>query len=104
MISFYTSIDWKHIALQILYFAYCLQDAVSRKISLETLVDFALTQGSQWIFITPHDIRYGSSLISRFLSGAFLMVFVIVWCHFELGIVNTAFLADLHIFQLIVRP
>ncbi|EXC13936.1 hypothetical protein L484_006634 [Morus notabilis] len=31
-------------------------DAVSRKISLETLVDFALTQGSQWIFITPHDI------------------------------------------------
>uniref|UniRef100_A0A803NTP0 RecF/RecN/SMC N-terminal domain-containing protein n=1 Tax=Cannabis sativa TaxID=3483 RepID=A0A803NTP0_CANSA len=32
-------------------------DAVSRKISLETLVDFALVQGSQWIFITPHDIR-----------------------------------------------
>uniref|UniRef100_A0A803NUB0 RecF/RecN/SMC N-terminal domain-containing protein n=1 Tax=Cannabis sativa TaxID=3483 RepID=A0A803NUB0_CANSA len=32
-------------------------DAVSRKISLETLVDFALIQGSQWIFITPHDIR-----------------------------------------------
>ncbi|KAM6582092.1 hypothetical protein CsatB_009094 [Cannabis sativa] len=31
-------------------------DAVSRKISLETLVDFALIQGSQWIFITPHDI------------------------------------------------
>nr|DAD47780.1 TPA_asm: hypothetical protein HUJ06_017718 [Nelumbo nucifera] len=31
-------------------------DAVSRKISLDTLVDFALTQGSQWIFITPHDI------------------------------------------------
>ncbi|XP_062092192.1 structural maintenance of chromosomes protein 6A [Humulus lupulus] len=31
-------------------------DAVSRKISLETLVDFALAQGSQWIFITPHDI------------------------------------------------
>ncbi|WOL06207.1 structural maintenance of chromosomes protein 6B-like [Canna indica] len=31
-------------------------DAVSRKISLETLVDFAVTQGSQWIFITPHDI------------------------------------------------
>ncbi|XP_030489397.2 structural maintenance of chromosomes protein 6A [Cannabis sativa] len=31
-------------------------DAVSRKISLETLVDFALVQGSQWIFITPHDI------------------------------------------------
>uniref|UniRef100_A0A0D3H3Q0 RecF/RecN/SMC N-terminal domain-containing protein n=1 Tax=Oryza barthii TaxID=65489 RepID=A0A0D3H3Q0_9ORYZ len=32
------------------------QDAVSRKISLDTLVDFAVTQGSQWIFITPHDI------------------------------------------------
>ncbi|PWA72766.1 P-loop containing nucleoside triphosphate hydrolases superfamily protein [Artemisia annua] len=31
-------------------------DAVSRKISLETIVDFALVQGSQWIFITPHDI------------------------------------------------
>jgi len=31
-------------------------DAVSRKISLDTLVEFALTQGSQWIFITPHDI------------------------------------------------
>ncbi|KAM7504621.1 hypothetical protein LguiB_003525 [Lonicera macranthoides] len=31
-------------------------DAVSRKISLDTLVDFALGQGSQWIFITPHDI------------------------------------------------
>ncbi|KAI3838663.1 hypothetical protein MKW92_042114 [Papaver armeniacum] len=31
-------------------------DAVSRKISLETLVEFALKQGSQWIFITPHDI------------------------------------------------
>ncbi|THU65527.1 hypothetical protein C4D60_Mb05t04600 [Musa balbisiana] len=31
-------------------------DAVSRKMSLETLVDFAVTQGSQWIFITPHDI------------------------------------------------
>ncbi|KAF4364912.1 hypothetical protein F8388_020626 [Cannabis sativa] len=33
-----------------------VHDAVSRKISLETLVDFALVQGSQWIFITPHDI------------------------------------------------
>ncbi|RLM87021.1 uncharacterized protein C2845_PM04G11530 [Panicum miliaceum] len=32
-------------------------DAVSRKISLDTLVDFAVAQGSQWIFITPHDIR-----------------------------------------------
>ncbi|KAI3705916.1 hypothetical protein L1987_76165 [Smallanthus sonchifolius] len=32
------------------------QDAVSRKISLDTVVDFALAQGSQWIFITPHDI------------------------------------------------
>ncbi|XP_031393668.1 structural maintenance of chromosomes protein 6B isoform X2 [Punica granatum] len=31
-------------------------DAVSRKISLNTLVEFALAQGSQWIFITPHDI------------------------------------------------
>ncbi|KAJ7525604.1 hypothetical protein O6H91_17G058500 [Diphasiastrum complanatum] len=31
-------------------------DAVSRKISLETVVDFAVQQGSQWIFITPHDI------------------------------------------------
>ncbi|KAK1394538.1 hypothetical protein POM88_013594 [Heracleum sosnowskyi] len=31
-------------------------DAVSRKISLDTLVDFALAQGSQWIFITPRDI------------------------------------------------
>uniref|UniRef100_A0A2P2JVD6 Structural maintenance of chromosomes protein 6B-like isoform X3 n=2 Tax=Rhizophora mucronata TaxID=61149 RepID=A0A2P2JVD6_RHIMU len=31
-------------------------DAVSRKISLETLVEFALREGSQWIFITPHDI------------------------------------------------
>ncbi|XP_061353023.1 structural maintenance of chromosomes protein 6A [Gastrolobium bilobum] len=30
-------------------------DAVSRKISLDTLVDFAEAQGSQWIFITPHD-------------------------------------------------
>ncbi|KAH9678471.1 Structural maintenance of chromosomes protein 6B [Citrus sinensis] len=32
-------------------------DAISRKISLDTLVDFALAQGSQWIFITPHDVR-----------------------------------------------
>lgn len=31
-------------------------DAVSRKISLDTLVEFALANGSQWIFITPHDI------------------------------------------------
>ncbi|KAL8233115.1 hypothetical protein R6Q57_002893 [Mikania cordata] len=31
-------------------------DAVSRKISLDTVVDFAMAQGSQWIFITPHDI------------------------------------------------
>ncbi|KAI5060286.1 hypothetical protein GOP47_0024706 [Adiantum capillus-veneris] len=31
-------------------------DAVSRKISLETVVDFAVSHGSQWIFITPHDI------------------------------------------------
>ncbi|CAL5364186.1 unnamed protein product [Camellia sinensis] len=31
-------------------------DAVSRKISLEALVDFSLGHGSQWIFITPHDI------------------------------------------------
>lgn len=40
-----------------------LQDAVSRKISLDTLVDFALAQGSQWIFITPHDIRYQHVLL-----------------------------------------
>ncbi|KHG08040.1 smc6 [Gossypium arboreum] len=33
-----------------------IEDAVSRKISLDTLVEFALAQGSQWIFITPHDI------------------------------------------------
>lgn len=33
------------------------QDAVSRKISLDALVDFAIGQGSQWMFITPHDIR-----------------------------------------------
>ncbi|XP_044418073.1 structural maintenance of chromosomes protein 6B isoform X2 [Triticum aestivum] len=31
-------------------------DVVSRKISLDTLVDFAVAHGSQWIFITPHDI------------------------------------------------
>ncbi|KAI3458312.1 hypothetical protein Pfo_014975 [Paulownia fortunei] len=31
-------------------------DAVSRKISLDAIVDFALAQGSQWIFISPHDI------------------------------------------------
>ncbi|XWS76350.1 hypothetical protein CRYUN_Cryun01aG0168700 [Craigia yunnanensis] len=31
--------------------------SVSRKISLDSLVEFALAQGSQWIFITPHDIR-----------------------------------------------
>ncbi|XP_010483816.1 PREDICTED: structural maintenance of chromosomes protein 6B [Camelina sativa] len=31
-------------------------DAVSRKISLDALVDFAIGQGSQWMFITPHDI------------------------------------------------
>ncbi|CAM6106305.1 unnamed protein product [Calypogeia fissa] len=31
-------------------------DAVSRKISLNTVVEFALQEGSQWIFITPHDI------------------------------------------------
>lgn len=30
-------------------------DAVSRKISMDTLVDFAEAQGSQWILITPHD-------------------------------------------------
>ncbi|KAJ1426545.1 SMCs flexible hinge superfamily [Sesbania bispinosa] len=34
-------------------------DAVSRKISLDTLVDFAEAQGSQWIFITPHDTSIG---------------------------------------------
>ena len=31
-------------------------DAVSRKISLDMVVKFAEAQGSQWIFITPHDI------------------------------------------------
>ncbi|PKU66318.1 structural maintenance of chromosomes protein 6B isoform X2 [Dendrobium catenatum] len=31
-------------------------DAVSRKISLDALLEFAINQGSQWIFITPHDI------------------------------------------------
>ncbi|KAI4383059.1 hypothetical protein MLD38_008940 [Melastoma candidum] len=31
-------------------------DAVSRKISLDTLIEFALAHGCQWIFITPHDI------------------------------------------------
>ncbi|KAI3918712.1 hypothetical protein MKX01_042032 [Papaver californicum] len=31
-------------------------DAVSRKISLDTLVKFAVEHGAQWIFITPHDI------------------------------------------------
>ncbi|KAJ8540174.1 hypothetical protein K7X08_026563 [Anisodus acutangulus] len=31
-------------------------DAVSRKINLDAVVDFALAQGSQWIFITTHDI------------------------------------------------
>ncbi|MCL7034542.1 hypothetical protein MKW94_013465 [Papaver nudicaule] len=31
-------------------------DAVSRKISLDTLVEFAVEHGAQWIFITPHDI------------------------------------------------
>ncbi|RDY07043.1 Structural maintenance of chromosomes protein 6A, partial [Mucuna pruriens] len=36
-------------------FGFDLQDAVSRKISLDTLVDFAEAHGSQWIFITPHD-------------------------------------------------
>jgi len=39
-------------------FVFNLQDAVSRKISLDTLVDFAEAHGSQWIFITPHDTRY----------------------------------------------
>ncbi|EFJ36741.1 hypothetical protein SELMODRAFT_60327, partial [Selaginella moellendorffii] len=31
-------------------------DAISRRISLETVVDFAIQEGSQWIFITPNDI------------------------------------------------
>ncbi|CAN6172055.1 unnamed protein product [Urochloa humidicola] len=31
-------------------------DALSRKISIDTLKDFAVAHGSQWIFITPHDI------------------------------------------------
>ncbi|XP_020215308.1 structural maintenance of chromosomes protein 6B [Cajanus cajan] len=40
-------------------------DAVSRKISLDTLVDFAEAHGSQWIFITPHDtsmVRAGNRI------------------------------------------
>ena len=52
-------------------YTWLLQDAVSRKISLDTLVDFALSQGSQWIFITPHDIRYFlvfCTLLSLFIS------------------------------------
>ncbi|KAF2532951.1 hypothetical protein F2Q70_00032515 [Brassica cretica] len=32
------------------------KDAVSRKISLDALVDFAIAHGAQWMFITPHDI------------------------------------------------
>ncbi|KNA08070.1 hypothetical protein SOVF_165970 [Spinacia oleracea] len=32
-------------------------DAVSRKISLGTLVGFTLSHRSQWIFVTPYDIR-----------------------------------------------
>lgn len=43
--------------VQTSFIPFVYQDAVSRKISLDTLVDFALAQGSQWIFITPHDIR-----------------------------------------------
>jgi hypothetical protein len=34
-----------------------VQDGVSRKISLDTVVNFALEEGSQWIFITPHYTR-----------------------------------------------
>ncbi|KMZ62352.1 structural maintenance of chromosomes protein 6A [Zostera marina] len=40
-------------------------DAVSRKISMDTLVDFALLEGSQWILITPHDtsiVKSGSKI------------------------------------------
>jgi len=35
-----------------------MQDPVSRKISMDTLIDFAEAQGSQWILITPNDTRY----------------------------------------------
>ncbi|GBG82316.1 hypothetical protein CBR_g34600 [Chara braunii] len=31
-------------------------DSVSRRISLKKVVDFAIENGNQWIFITPHDI------------------------------------------------
>ncbi|KAF2553861.1 hypothetical protein F2Q68_00036884 [Brassica cretica] len=36
-------------------------DAVSRKISLDALVDFAIAHGAQWMFITPHDISMVNS-------------------------------------------
>ncbi|GAQ90174.1 DNA repair protein RAD18 [Klebsormidium nitens] len=32
-------------------------DSVNRKLSLQTVVDFAVKHKSQWMFITPHDIR-----------------------------------------------
>ncbi|KAI9073105.1 hypothetical protein K1719_044935 [Acacia pycnantha] len=47
-------------------------DAVSRKISLDTLVDFAVEQGSQWIFITPHDIsmvKQGNRIKKQQIAG-----------------------------------
>ena len=52
-----------------------VQDAVSRKISLDTLVDFAVAQGSQWVFITPHDIRSENCLwllLFQFLANWYL--------------------------------
>lgn len=40
------------------YFLALAQDSVNRKLSLQTVVDFAVKHKSQWMFITPHDIRY----------------------------------------------
>lgn len=37
-----------------------VQDSVNRKLSLQTVVDFAVKHKSQWMFITPHDIRSAS--------------------------------------------
>uniref|UniRef100_A0A0R0H864 Rad50/SbcC-type AAA domain-containing protein n=2 Tax=Glycine subgen. Soja TaxID=1462606 RepID=A0A0R0H864_SOYBN len=45
-------VSWKTDLLEIVEH---FNDAVSRKISLDPLVDFAEAHGSQRIFITPHD-------------------------------------------------
>ncbi|CBI38669.3 unnamed protein product, partial [Vitis vinifera] len=55
-------------------------DAVSRKISF---VDFALAQGSQWIFITPHDIsmvKQGEDKEAANGSPSFLIVSILILC------------------------